>query len=127
MEDNHITGQIIDAAFKIHTRLGPGLFESVYEAVLAYELERRGLRLRKQQALPVVYEAVRLARGYRIDLLVEDRVIVEVKSIDAIAQIHVKQLLTYLRLADKRVGLLLNFGACLMKDGIRRVVNDYAA
>ena len=126
MGDNHITGQIIDAALRIHTRLGPGLFESVYEVTLGYELERRGLRCLKQQALPVVYDDVHLARGFRVDLLVEDRVIVEVKSIDAIAQIHVKQLLTYLRLADKRIGLLLNFGACLMKDGIRRVVNEYA-
>jgi GxxExxY protein len=125
MEDNHITGEIIDAAIKIHMKLGPGLFESVYETTLAYELERRGFRLLKQYPLPVVYETIHLARRFRVDLVVEDRVIVEIKSVDAIAPVHVKQLLTYLRLADKRVGLLLNFGSYLLKDGIRRVVNDY--
>lgn len=125
MEENRITGEIIDAAIKIHMRLGPGLFESVYETTLAYEVERRGFRVLKQYPLPVVYETIHLARGFRVDLMVEDRVIVEIKSVDALAPVHTKQLLTYLRLADKRVGLLLNFGAYLMKDGIRRVVNEF--
>jgi len=123
MTDNEITGEIVDAAVKIHTKLGPGLFESVYETTLAYELERRGLAFRAQCALPVVYESVRLARGFRVDLVVEDRVLVEIKSVEVLAPIHTKQLLTYLRLADRRLGLLLNFGAVLMPHGIKRVAN----
>src|SRR5256885_17061740 len=113
MVDNQITAEIVDAAVKIHTRLGPGLFESVYETTLAYELKQRGLAFRAQCALPVVYDGIHLARGFRVDLVVEDRVIVEIKSVEALAPIHMKQLLTYLRLADKRLGLLLNFGALL--------------
>jgi GxxExxY protein len=123
MTDNEITGEIVDAAVKIHIKLGPGLFESVYEIILAYELERRGLTFRSQCALPVVYDEVRLPRGFRADLVVEDRVIVEVKSVEVLAPIHTKQLLTYLKLAGKRVGLLLNFGALTMGHGIKRIVN----
>jgi GxxExxY protein len=98
MTENEIATIIVDAAFKIHTRLGPGLFESVYETTLAYELAKRGLQLRRQQAMPVVYESVRMELGFRADLVVEEKVIVEIKSIDAIAPVHRKQLLTYLRL-----------------------------
>ncbi len=123
MAENEIARQIVDAAYKIHTTLGPGLLESAYEAVLAYELEQRGLRVACQQPIPLVYEDVHLEVGYRADLIVEDRVIVEIKSVEAAAPVHYKQLLTYLRLADKRLGLLVNFGAPLIKDGIRRVVN----
>jgi GxxExxY protein len=123
MKNNEITREIVDAAMKIHTKLGPGLFESVYEAAPAFELQRRGLAFRAQVALPVIYETIKLERGFRVDLLVEDRVIVEVKSIEALAPIHSKQLLTYLRLADIRLGLLLNFGAALMRDGIKRIAN----
>lgn len=123
MRDSDITGQIVDAAIRIHTKLGPGLFESVYETTLAHELRRRALTVRTQVALPVVYEGNRLERGFRVDLLVEEKVIVEVKSVEAIAQIHLKQVVTYLRLADKRVGLLLNFGVLSMRDGIKRLVN----
>jgi GxxExxY protein len=123
MAENEIARQIVDAAYKIHTTLGPGLLESAYEAVLAYELEQRGLRVVCQQPVPLVYEDVHLEVGYRADLIVEDRVIVEIKSVEATAPVHYKQLLTYLRLADKRLGLLINFGAPLIKDGIRRVVN----
>ena len=110
--------------YKIHKRLGPGLLESVYEATLAYELAKRGLQLRRQQSMPVVYEAVRMDVGFRADLIVEGKVIVEIKSIDAIAPVHRKQLLTYLRLTDKRLGLLINFNVELIKDGITRVVNN---
>ncbi len=124
MTENEIARVIVDAAFKVHTTLGPGLLESVYEAVLEYELQKRGLRVGRQVPLPVVYEEVRLDEGFRIDLLVEDKVIIELKSVEQVAPVHKKQLLTYLRLADKRLGLLINFGAALIKDGISRVVNN---
>ncbi|MDX6306443.1 MAG: hypothetical protein QOI77_3412 [Blastocatellia bacterium] len=124
MTENEIATIIVDAAYKIHTRLGPGLLESVYEATLAYELAKRGLQLRRQQSMPVVYEAVRMDIGFRADLIVEGKVIVEIKSIDAIAPVHRKQLLTYLRLTDQRLGLLINFNVELIKDGITRVVNN---
>ena len=123
MTENEISKQIVDAAFKIHTRLGPGLLESVYEAVLAYELRKRGLRVERQKVIPVVYEEVRLDEGFRADLVVEDKVIIELKSVEAIARVHKKQVLTYLRLSNLRLGLLINFGEELIKDGISRVVN----
>lgn len=123
MTENEIAATIVDAAYQIHRRLGPGLMESVYEATLAYELSKRGLQLRRQQGMPVVYEAVRLGVGFRADLVVGGKVIVEIKSIEAIAPVHRKQLLTYLRLADKRLGLLINFNVELIRDGITRVVN----
>jgi GxxExxY protein len=104
MTENEIAREIVDAAFHIHAALGPGLLESVYDAVLAYELGRRGLRTVRQQPIPVVYGNVRIDTGFRADLIVEDKVIVEVKSVEALAPVHKKQLLTYLRLADKRLG-----------------------
>jgi GxxExxY protein len=122
--ENEIATIIVDASFKIHKRLGPGLLESVYETTLAYELAKRGLQLRRQQSMPVVYEDVRMDVGFRADLIVEGKVIVEIKSIDAIAPVHRKQLLTYLRLTDKKLGLLINFNVELIKDGITRVVNN---
>jgi GxxExxY protein len=123
MTENAIAKEIVDAAFRIHTTLGPGLLESVYVTVLAYELDRRGLSTLRQQAIPLVYENVRIDTGFRADLIVEDKVIVEVKSIELVAAVHKKQLLTYLRLADKRLGLLINFQVALIKDGIIRIVN----
>ncbi len=123
MHENEIAKQIVDAAYKIHTTIGPGLLESVYEAILAYELEKRGLRVVCQQPVAVVYEDMRLDIGFRADMIVEDKVIVELKSVERIAPVHGKQLLTYLRMADKRLGLLINFGAPLIKDGIQRIVN----
>jgi GxxExxY protein len=123
MTENEIAQQIIDAAFKVHTRLGPGLLESVYETVLAYELEKRGLYVQRQEPIPVFYEQVQMEVGFRADLIVNEKVIVELKSIEQVAPVHKKQLLTYLRLADKRLGLLINFGTELIKDGISRVVN----
>jgi GxxExxY protein len=123
MTENAIAKEIVDAAFRIHTKLGPGLLESVYDAVLAYEIGRRGLRTSRQQWIPVVYEGVRIDTGFRADLMVEDKVIVEVKSVEVLAPVHKKQLLTYLRLADKRLGLLINFQVALIKNGIVRVVH----
>lgn len=123
MTENQIATQVVDAAYKIHTTLGPGLLESVYEAVMAQELTKRGLRVVRQQAIPVVYENVHLEVGFRADLIVEGLVIVEIKSVENLAAVHKKQLLTYLRLADKRLGLLINFDTELIKDGIGRVVN----
>jgi GxxExxY protein len=123
MTENAIAKEIVDAAFRIHTTLGPGLLESVYDTVLAYELGRRGLRTVRQQPIPVVYEEVRIDTGFRADLVVEDKVIVEIKSVESLAPVHKKQLLTYLRLADKRLGLLINFHVVLIQDGITRIVN----
>jgi GxxExxY protein len=126
MTENEIAKEIVNAAFKVHTRLGPGLLESVYETVLAYELTSRGLRAVRQQPIPVVYDEIKMDDGFRADLLVESRVIVELKSLEVIAPVHKKQLLTYLRLSDRRLGLLINFGSELIKDGITRVVNNLA-
>ena len=123
MTENAIATEIVDAAFRIHTTLGPGLLESVYQTVLAYELGRRGLRTVSQQPIPVVYENIRIDTGFRADLVVEDKVIIEIKSVELIAPVHKKQLLTYLRLADKRLGLLINFQVALIRDGITRIVN----
>jgi GxxExxY protein len=121
---NELTGQIVDAAYKVHTTLGPGLLESVYEAVMAHELRKRGFQVVRQVGIPIVYEEVELDEGFRADLIVEASVILELKSIEAVAPVHKKQLLTYLRLADKRVGLLINFNVALIKDGITRIVNQ---
>lgn len=124
MHENEIAKIIVDCAFKIHKALGPGLLESVYQAALAYELRKRGLQVLTEQPIPAVYEDVKLELGFRADLLVEHKVIVEIKSIEALAPIHGKVLLTYLRLANVRLGLLINFNVELIKDGIRRVVNN---
>jgi len=113
----------VDAAYRVHKRLGPGLLESVYEAVLAYELQKRGLRVQRQVPMPVTYDGLRFDIGFRADLLVEDLVIVELKSVQELHPVHRKQVITYIRLADKRLGLLINFGASLIKDGISRLVN----
>jgi GxxExxY protein len=123
MTENEVATQIVDVAFKIHTAYGPGLFESVYETIMAYQLGKRGLRVQRQQPIPVVHETVRMELGFRADLIVESKVVVEVKSIETIAPVHKKQLLTYLRLTDKRLGLLINFNVDLIKNGIARVVN----
>jgi len=123
MNENQIAAAVVDAAYKIHTTLGPGLLESVYEATLDYELKKRGLRVAQQVALPVYYEEVKLQVGFRIDLLVNEKVIIEIKSVEALAPIHRKQLETYLRLMDLRLGLLINFNVGLIKHGIQRVVN----
>ncbi len=123
MSENQIAKEIVDAAYRVHVTLGPGLLESVYEAVLEHELKKRGLNVVRQAPMPVVYGSMRLEEGYRADLIVEGKVIVELKSVEEIAPVHKKQLLTYLRLADKRLGLLINFGDSLIKNGITRIVN----
>ena len=123
MTENDAAREIVDAAFKVHTRLGPGLLESVYREVLKYELEKRGLRVEREVPIPVVYEDVHLDIGFQADLIVEGLVIIELKSVEQIHPVHKKQLLTYLRLADTRLGLLINFNVPLIKDGISRVVN----
>lgn len=123
MEINDVTGQIVDAAIKVHSALGPGLLESTYEACLMYELGKRCLAVRNQVALPVRYDDVLIEVGYRIDLLVAESVIVELKSIDQIAPIHKAQLLSYLELSGKKVGLLINFNVELLKHGITRLAN----
>ena len=120
-----ISREIIGAAMKVHTVVGPGLLESAYEAFVSFELKKAGLDVRSQVGFPVTYEGVRLELGYRVDLLVEDLVIVELKCIEAILPVHKSQLLSYLRLNDKPLGLLINFHVDHLKDGIRRVVNGY--
>ncbi|MCP4964394.1 MAG: GxxExxY protein [bacterium] len=122
---NRITKQIIGAAIRVHEALGPGLLESAYEACLAFELADMGLEVAQQQPLPVVYRGVRLSCGYRLDLLVERSVIVEVKSVMRTEPIHEAQLLSYLKLSDRRVGLLINFNVKVLKNGIRRLVNGF--
>ena len=123
MSENDIAKIVVDTALKIHKKLGPGLLESVYTAALAYELMKLGLRVATEVAIPVMYETVRLEIGFRADLIVEDKVIVELKSVEKLMDVHKKQLLTYLRLSDKRLGLLINFGGAMLKDNVVRVAN----
>jgi GxxExxY protein len=122
---NEITGIVIDVAMQIHRKLGPGLLESVYQAILAYELGKRGIRVETEVAIPVAWEDVHLECGFRADLVVEGTVIVELKSVEKMLPVHKKQLLTYLRVADMRLGLVINFGEALLKDGIHRVANGF--
>jgi iron complex transport system substrate-binding protein len=116
--------QILDSAFLIHTKLGPGLLESVYEVVLANKLARAGLRVERQVPVPIEFEGIRFEEGFRADLIVEQVVLVELKSVEALAPVHAKQTLTYLKLAGMRLGLLINFGAPQLKNGIKRLVNN---
>ncbi len=123
MSENQIAREVVDAAYKIHTTLGPGLLESVYEQVLSYELTKRGMNHVRQKPIPIVYETEKFDEGFRADVVVEEKVIIELKSVESIERVHKKQLLTYIRLAGKRLGLLINFGAPLIKNGITRIVN----
>jgi len=123
MTENEIAKEIVDAAFKIHKALGPGLLESVYETILLHELRKRGLTVASQVEVPIVWENVRINAAFRMDLIVEDKVVVELKAVEETLPLHKKQLKTYLVLADKRLGLLINFGTTLVKNGIARVVN----
>ena len=123
MTENEIASIVVDAAYKIHKMFGPGLLESAYAALLAYELTKRGLPVVMEQPIPHIYENVRIDMAYKADLMMDSPVILELKSVEKMAPVHYKQLLTYLKLADKRLGLLINFGAPLIKDGITRVVN----
>ena len=123
MTENEVSRQIVDSAYRIHVALGPGLLESVYDELLAHELKKRGLNVVQQKAIPIIYDGTRIETAFRADLIVEDLVVVEVKSITEISPVHKKQLRTYLRLSEKRLGLLINFNVNLIKDGITRVVN----
>ena len=123
MLENKIATLVVDAAYHVHRNLGPGLLESVYEVVLAHELVKRELSIKRQFSIPIQYDGLVFDEGFKADIMVEDSVIVELKSVESIAPVHKKQLLTYLRLADKRLGLLINFGAPLIKKGIFRDVN----
>jgi len=123
MKENEIAKEVVDAAFRVHTKLGPGLLESVYEVVLAHEIKKRGLSVIRQKPVPIKYDNIVFNEGFRADIVVEDSVILELKSIEATSPVHKKQLLTYLRLTDKKLGLLINFGAPLIKHGISRIVN----
>jgi GxxExxY protein len=122
-----LTGTIVDAAFKLHVGLGPGLLESVYQSVLARDLARRGLHVDTQRLISFDYDGMCFDSGFRVDMLIENSVVVELKSVEQLSPVHPKQLLTYLRLLRLPVGLLINFGAARLKDGIRRVANGYPA
>lgn len=124
--ENEIATIVLDAAFKIHTSLGPGLLESVYEAILAYELNQRGVAVRRQVPIPIRYEGLNFEEGFRADLIAGDCVIVELKSVEALAPVHGKQVLTQRRLSGYRLGLLINFGEIHLKNGIKRVANGVA-
>lgn len=123
MTENDISRVIVDVAYKIHTTLGPGLLESVYETVMEYELKARGLSVERQRGIPVVYDGMKLDDGFRADLIVNGRVIIELKSVELLPPVAFKILKTYLRLTDMRLGILINFGEALIKDGIHRVAN----
>lgn len=124
MDENDISYAIRGAAFKVHTALGPGLLESAYEAALNYELRKDGYDVKNQIGLPFVYGDVKLDIGYRIDLLINDKVIIEIKSVEALTDVHHKQLLTYLKLSDKKLGLLINFNVASLKDHIVRIAHN---
>lgn len=123
LKENKIARLVVDTAYHVHTKLGPGLLESVYEVVLAHEIEKSGLAVERQVSVPIQYDGLAFDEGFRADMVVEDSVILELKSGESVAPVHKKQLLTYLRLTDKKLGLLLNFGAPLIKTGIFRIVN----
>ncbi len=125
MKENDITGNLIDIFIKVHSQLGPGLLESVYEEVICYELNKRKINFKRQQGIEVIYDEVKMDIGFRADIIVEDKVIVEIKSVEILAPVHHKQLLTYLKLTNKKVGLLVNFNVNLVKDGIVRIVNNF--
>lgn len=125
MEENEITKIVIGCAIKIHKAIGPGLLESAYESCLDYELKKTQLEIERQKLLPLIYEEVKLDCGYRLDFLVNKKVVIEVKSVDSLNDIHLAQVLTYLRLSDCKVGLLINFNVLKLMDGLKRIVNNY--
>jgi hypothetical protein len=125
MQENEITERIIGSAIEVHKILGPGLLESAYEECLFYELRKTGLKVEKQKTLPIQYKEITLETGYRIDLLVEDRIIVELKAVEDINEIHIAQTLTYMRLSNCKIGLLINFNVLRLKDGVKRLRRGY--
>ena len=122
METNQITREIIDSAYKVHSTLGPGLLESAYRKCLVYELKKKGLFVEEEKPLPLIYDDIKLELGYRIDILVEKKIVVELKTVDFFNEVHFAQILTYLRLSDNNIGLLLNFYTRRLKDGIKRIL-----
>ncbi|HEX3420142.1 MAG TPA: GxxExxY protein [Candidatus Udaeobacter sp.] len=125
MTENEIAKQILDAAFVLHTKLGPGLLESVYEVILSYDLQKRGLTAERQKAMPIVYDNIRFDEAFRSDLVVNGKIIAELKSVEAVLPVQAKQLLTQLRLSGLKLGLLINFGEAHLKNGIKRVINGH--
>lgn len=123
MNENEIGKILVDSAVNVHIGLGPGLLETVYEVVLAHELEQRGLSVSRQVPIPITYNGISFIEGFRADIIVENKVIIELKSVESINKVHKKQVLTYLKLTDYKLGYLLNFGDVLMKDGIFRIIN----
>lgn len=123
MSENEISRIIVDVAYKIHIKLGPGLLESVYEAIMCHELIKRGLKVERQKPIPVIWDEIYLDIGFRSDLVVEDKVIVELKSVETLLKVHSKQILTYLKITNIKLGLLINFNEALIRDGIYRIVN----
>jgi iron complex transport system substrate-binding protein len=124
---NDVTGEVVDAAYRLHTRFGPGLLESAYRGVLARDLERRGLQVEQEKPISFEYDGMTIENAFRIDLLIESRVVVELKSLEKLAPVHAKQVLTYLNLLNLPIGLLINFGAVRLKDGMHRIINDRAS
>jgi GxxExxY protein len=123
MIENEISKKIIGCAIEVHRQLGPGLLESAYQECLLYELKLAGLKVQKEKPMPIVYKQIKLDHGYRIDLLVEDKVVIEIKTVDALIDVHTAQVLTYLKLGNYKLGLLLNFQVAVLKNGIKRVIN----
>lgn len=124
MTENELSKIIVNTGFQIHKALGPGLFESVYEEILFYELTQQGLEVSRQQAIPVVWKNIKMEQGFRADLIVENKVLIEIKSVENIAPVHQKQVVTYLKLTGLKLGLLINFNEALIKNGITRIVNN---
>lgn len=124
MHENEISKRIVDVAYQIHVKLGPGLLESVYEEIMHYELNRLGFKVERQKGIPVIWNELKMDLGFRADLIVERKVIIEIKSVETIAQVHPKQLLTYLKITGIKLGLLLNYNEVLIKNGINRIVNN---
>ncbi len=123
MTENELSKIIVNCCFQIHSKLGPGLLESVYEEILAYELQKYNLKIKRQQGISVIYDDIKMDLGFRADLIVENKVIIEIKSVETIAPVHQKQLLTYLKITELKLGLLVNFNEALIKNGIQRIVN----
>ncbi len=124
MDENQLSKIIVNTAYQIHTQLGPGLLESVYEKIMYYELIKQGLEVKSQKEIPVIWDNLKMPIGFRADLIVENNVIIELKSVEAVAPVHLKQLLTYLKLTNLKLGLLINFNEALIKNGIKRIVNN---
>jgi GxxExxY protein len=123
MTENQIAKVVFEAALKVHKVLGPGLLESAYEECLYYELQKQGIKVEKQKLLPLIYEDVKMEIGYRVDLMIENKFIIEIKAVEALNDVHMAQILTYLKLADCKLGMLINFNVSLLKNGVKRVIN----